>query len=536
MRAFVRSFLMTLVAILSAAVLAVGSAVTGVVAALADPVALVMGGTGRPLPEDTYVANVMQRYVEPNSICGTVTCETRKVYGPEDFWPVYGGLTALTFNQSTYEGVGYLDAALQQQLQSEPEEKVVIFGYSQSGRIGSLELRKLADPDYTVGNQRILPGADQLEVVLVGNWNRPNGGIGSRLIGITIPILDVSFDGPTPTDTGYQMTDIGYEYDLISDAPLYPINLLATANALAGFWYIHGTYPDPTRTTTAFPWGSNSEASFEELLASGTVQKYPGKDDDPNGNPEDWDNTYVLIPSKHLPLLQPIRDLAAATGTTNFVEPLMLLVEPTLKVLIDTGYDRTIPMGQNTPARLIPLVNPVTLATDLVGAVGKGVSDAVSYRPPTAPTERATVPAASEKNTADEPAAKEQEPATEVTSPRDTTPSSSTPTTPEDEQEPGDTAGDAKETDDLDQPLKGVERGLRDFADHLGKTLKPHTPADNETGTDSDTKVLHPRKADTADWSDTRTRVSPRGETRDRDRDADKTPAKKSNSHAEAAA
>ncbi|WP_197382006.1 PE-PPE domain-containing protein [Mycolicibacterium mengxianglii] len=488
MRAFIRSFFIGLVAVVGAAALAIGSTLTGAVVALADPVALIMGNSGRPWPEASYVANAMRRFIEPNSVCGDVTCEARNVYGPEEFWPVYGGLTALTFNQSTEEGLDYLDAALQQQLHAAPGEKVVIFGYSQSGRITNLQLRNLADPDYAVGNDNIVPDADQLEIVLVGNWSRPNGGIGSRFNGITIPILDITFDGPTPTDTGYQMTDIAYEYDIIADAPLYPVNLLATANAALGFFYAHLTYADPSATGAAFPWGSNSEASFEELLASGTVQKYPGKDDDPNGNPEDWDNTYVLIPSKHLPLLQPIRDLGKATGTTNFVEPLMLLVEPTLKVLIDTGYDRTIPMGQNTPARLIPLVNPVTLATDLVGAVGKGVSDAVSYRPPTAPTERATVPAASEKNTADEPAAKEQEPATEVTSPRDTTPLGSTPATSEDGQEPGDAPGDAKETGDLHQPLKAVERGFRDFADHVGKALKPRTPADNGagTGTDSD--------------------------------------------------
>jgi hypothetical protein len=375
-RAFIRSLLVTVVAVLGAAVLAIGSTFTGAVVALADPVALIMGNSGRPWPEESYVANAMRRYIEPNTTCGEVTCEARNVYGPEEFWPVYGGLTARTFNRSTAEGLDYLDSALQQQLHEAPGEKVVIFGYSQSGRITNLQLRNLADPDYAVGNDKIVPDADQLEIVLVGNWSRPNGGIGSRFNGLTIPILDITFDGPTPTDTGYQMTDISYEYDIISDAPLYPINLLATANAVLGFGYAHLTYADPSATSAAFPWGSNSEASFEELLASATVQKYPGKGDDPDGNPEDWDNTYVLIPSKHLPLLQPIRDLGTLTGTSAVVEPAMSLIEPTLKVLIDTGYDRTIPMGQNTPGRLIPPINPITLTNDLVDAVGQGIDDA----------------------------------------------------------------------------------------------------------------------------------------------------------------
>lgn len=389
MRRFVRSLLVTIVALLGAAVLTVGSTMTAAVAALADPVALIMGNSGRPWPEQSYVANAMRRYIEPNSACGQVGCEARNVYGPEEFWPVYGGLTALTFNRSTAEGLEYLDAALQQQLHEAPDDNVVIFGYSQSGRITNLMLRRLADPDYAAGEDTIIPDADQLEIVLVGNWSRPNGGIGSRFNGITVPFLGITFDGPTPTDTGYRMTDISYEYDIISDAPLYPLNLLATANAALGFFYAHLTYAHPSATSPAFPWGSTSEASFEELLASGTVQKYPGKDDDPNGDPQEWDNTYVLIPSKHLPLLQPIRDLGAVTGTSAIVEPLMKLIEPTLKVVIDTGYDRTIPMGQNAPARLIPRINPARLTADLLQAVGKGVHDALGIRPrvPAAPSD-----------------------------------------------------------------------------------------------------------------------------------------------------
>lgn len=377
MRGFVRSLLVTVAAVLAAVALTIGSTLTGAVVALADPVALIMGNSGRPWPEKAYVDNAMRRYIEPNSICGAVACEARNVYGPEEFWPVYGGLTALTFDQSTDEGLAHLDAALQQQLHDAPGDRVVIFGYSQSGRITNLMLRRLADPDYAAGSDTIVPGADQLEIVMVGNWSRPNGGIGSRFNGITVPLLGITFDGPTPTDTGYEMTDISYEYDIISDAPLYPANLLATANAVLGFFYAHLTYADPSATSPSFPWGSNSEASFEELLASATVQKYPGKGDDPNGNPEEWDNTYVLIPSTHLPLLQPIRDIGKATGTSALVEPLMKLIEPALKVVIDTGYDRTIPMGQSTPARLIPPINPVRLASDLVEAAGDGVHDAL---------------------------------------------------------------------------------------------------------------------------------------------------------------
>ena len=51
----------------------------------------------------------------------------------------------------------------------------------------------------------------------------------------------------------------------------------------------------------------------------------------------------MLIPQKGtLPLFQPIADLAIATGTTPFVKPILDLISPVFKVLIDLGYDRTL--------------------------------------------------------------------------------------------------------------------------------------------------------------------------------------------------
>jgi hypothetical protein len=194
------------------------------------------------------------------------------------------------------------------------------------------------------------------------------------------------------------------------------------------------------------------------------VQKYPGKGDDPNGNPEEWDNTYVLIPSKHLPLLQPIRDLAAVTRTSAIVEPLMLLIEPTLKVLIDTGYDRTIPMGQNTPARLIPRINLVTLTADLGKAVDQGIRDAlgIGSAAPTTPTDsspdadtttlRARQPV-SEKSSA-EPAKVNAE--DETTEPVKDSSGTQTPADDEDEASGG--ADDANSADrEISDPVDGAD-------------------------------------------------------------------------------
>ena len=59
-------------------------------------------------------------------------------------------------------------------------------------------------------------------------------------------------------------------------------------------------------------------------------------------------------------------------------EPLIDVVEPVVKVVVEQGYDRSIPPGEPTPARLIPPLNPVKVAGDLVNAVGEGVNNAAA--------------------------------------------------------------------------------------------------------------------------------------------------------------
>jgi hypothetical protein len=79
-----------------------------------------------------------------------------------------------------------------------------------------------------------------------------------------------------------------------------------------------------------------------------------------------------------LPIVRPILALAGRTGTTPIVKPIVDLMAPTLRVLIDLGYDRSINPGVYTPFKLIPIINPVRLAADLDGAAVEGVRDALS--------------------------------------------------------------------------------------------------------------------------------------------------------------
>ena len=132
---------------------------------------------------------------------------------------------------------------------------MIVVGYSQSGRIATIVKRDFidnhdpADPDAT-------PIAG---FVLLSNPNKANGGILQRykLFG-TIPFLEITFDGDTPTNRAIEIPDgsyvaatkdVRFVHDTISDHPAWVRNFLAMANALAGYVYLHGETPRPkTRT------------------------------------------------------------------------------------------------------------------------------------------------------------------------------------------------------------------------------------------------------------------------------------------------
>jgi hypothetical protein len=111
-------------------------------------------------------------------------------------------------------------------LEAKDPEGDVVFGNSQGAVV--ISRYKAAHPEGT-GNT----------FVLVENPSRPNGGILERFAGLYIPILDISLSGATP-DNGDTTIDVARQYDGWADFPTYPLNLLATANAIAGMILVHG--------------------------------------------------------------------------------------------------------------------------------------------------------------------------------------------------------------------------------------------------------------------------------------------------------
>lgn len=346
-------------------VLAIGWSVTlsSAVQLLAATV-LAMGGTQHPLvdadgnwAEDTdfvsgYADDAIRVYVAPSGIGGSsdpAGYTAVAVHTPEEFAPLYG---TLTFDESVDAGVDNLDGCIQGSCVArtvdpdaplvQPAPPFVVYGYSQSAVIATIEKRNLIER----GNGESVP---EVSFVLIANPNRPNGGVLQRFAGLYIPLLGVTFNGATPTDSDldgdgdYEFTtvDIARQYDGWADFPVYPLNIVATTNALLGIYYLHGDY-----------WSADVGTPLEQ----GT----------------EGDTTYYLIPTERLPLLMPLEQLGVPS-------PVLTAVDAPLRVIVEWGYDRDPDnVGTPTRARLIPLVNPVTGLVNLAVAIPTGIDDGLA--------------------------------------------------------------------------------------------------------------------------------------------------------------
>ena len=268
--------------------------------------------------------------VGPPSICGP-----GGPAWPDEPWWKLSGLFDLTFDQSVQAGVADLETAMA----AHGNDDLVIYGYSQGATIANLEKQRLAE-QYPAGTT-----APDIDFVLGGDPNLPNGGLLARFPGLYIPILDLSFNGPEPTDTQFDTVVITRQYDGVADFPLYPLNVIADLNAVLGFFYVH-LY------------------AFDVSLA-------PDPSTSPPIKTQYGDTTYYFFETQDLPLFGPLRTLGVP-------EPVIDVVEPFFQVIVELGYDRSIPPWEPTPARLIPTLDPATVTADLVNAIGEGINNAAA--------------------------------------------------------------------------------------------------------------------------------------------------------------
>jgi hypothetical protein len=353
MRLVVRGIVVGLLAVSAALLLAFSQTLVSMV--MLTTTLFAISGTRHPLsiPPDSptfvkdYVGSANMFFAAPSGLCGGVGTPCSPAVGvvtPEQLFPVAG---TMTLDQSVAQGQQNLNACLQgssscvwtdpttgtTQTGTPPSGPYVVLGYSQSATVVTMEKRALC----ASGTCQTFAGGNP-SFILVANPSRPNGGILERgnifNIQPTIPFIGLTFSGATPTNTPYTTVDVARQYDGIADAPTNPLNLLADVNALVGFNNEHGNY-----------FG----------LGQPTLQGQYG------------DTTYYMFMTYPLPILMPLEAIPV-------LGPIAVdVLDPVLRVLVESGYDRTTNPGAPTPFNIFYFPNPVQLGTGLIGAIGEGL-------------------------------------------------------------------------------------------------------------------------------------------------------------------
>ncbi|MCV7259909.1 PE-PPE domain-containing protein [Mycobacterium shimoidei] len=295
-------------------------------AVLMDTESLIVGPSGVPIPPQSYIDAVSERFIDPAMpfFPGQPVFSVdhaNAVFTPEGLQPL-NGIKVLPLDPSVAQGATIVENTIDQQLAAGND--VVYSGYSQSSTIASQVMRDLLA--LPMAEQ---PTADQLSFVLLADPNNPDGGLLSRfgdptLPPLTLPSLQLTFSPATPSNTVWETAIYTREYDGFADFPKYPINFLSTLNAFIGLQTLHSAYPELTPEQLA--------TAVEVPTSAG----YTGA------------TTYWMIPTEHLPLAELIRQIPVV-GT-----PLADLLEPDLRVLVNLGYGPDPDVGWSTTGADLP--------------------------------------------------------------------------------------------------------------------------------------------------------------------------------------
>jgi hypothetical protein len=310
--------------------------------------AVIMGPTFVPDPaaEPDYLRVVAQQFVDPTTNCKIANCTLKPLVTPAQFWPITG-LDDLTIDQSIAVGLQLVTAELQAQIAAATTEPTVFFGNSQSATVLTLAKRTLDDLESAVKSGLVF--------VLLANPNRPNGGLLGRVALAPDPGSNAPIAVATPTDTGISTVDITFQYDAVADFPTYPANILSVLNTLAGARIHSGT------TTTL---NGYTEAELTAAI------------NDPANRQIYGDTIYITIPAKSLPLADLLRTLGAEAGLGDLTTPMVDVIEPTLRALVELGYDRTA-YGQPQQFAPLPDDNRLQLEAAFNAAASAGLDAAL---------------------------------------------------------------------------------------------------------------------------------------------------------------
>lgn len=323
---------------------------------------------------------------------------------------------------------------------SSPE---IIFGYSSGAVVASQWLAQHAtDAD--------APSARKLSFILIGNPKRKYGGANFAYT-----------SAATTPNSQYTVLDVAHEYDNVADAPNDPWNLLAMANSIAGYFYVHTAYSVDLVNDEKLVW-------------------------------KEGNTTYVLVRSKDLPLLAPMLWPLRFFGL-NFLAD---AINAPLKTIVDWAYNRNYPGLITDPVEAQKAVDDALRgpsATTSVTTSAKGATDiaaaaalvaASNLEAPSAPTVSEAAPAVAKALSQD---AVETKPvaAEDVKG----GPSVDTPATTEASATAPDATTDTHSTTDPD-----TTTGTDTTTDTHSKTdsdttVDTHTTTDPDTTTDTNTKT-----------------------------------------------
>jgi PE-PPE domain/PE family len=314
-----------------------GSPTTNPAAAITT---LILGASGYPIPWENplYIPTATANYIEAVwGAAGTVL----GVATPEGLYPLTG-IKDLTFDVSAARGLSILDNAIHTAI-SAGSTQINIFGYSQSAAISSMEMMAL-NPTNTPGGS--LLGSTVLNFTLVGDVSNPNGGLLARFPGLTLPALGLDVFGIATPDNSFPTHIYTIEYDGFADFPQYPLNAVSDLNAFLGIIELHGNYGNYV-TSQAIQLTNTTHSTLAQ---------------------------YYIYPTQDLPLLAPFRHIPIIGN------PLVDLIQPDLKVLVDLGYGSTTqgwsPAPPNVPTAfgVLPPVSPHEIATALGAGTQQGIN------------------------------------------------------------------------------------------------------------------------------------------------------------------
>ncbi|MBN7354785.1 PE-PPE domain-containing protein, partial [Mycobacteroides abscessus] len=160
----------------------------------------------------------------PRKLGGAYSVDYHPVSYPGAIWPV-SGLTAPTFKTSVAQG----RTNLNDEIVTAGNQPITIVGYS----LGAVVVSK----SHSDLLQRYPGGNPNIQFVLMGSANTPNGGIFARFPWLKIPLADIESNGAWEPDQ-FKTKVINTEYDTYGDFPAY-FNPLALANSIAAIQYAH---------------------------------------------------------------------------------------------------------------------------------------------------------------------------------------------------------------------------------------------------------------------------------------------------------